>query len=267
MRILRQGPLPPPSTPGMEVVTSSCYFSWIGRTRAPGEPPSRDVVVKSRAGAGNQMRPHAFDEGGPRGDRSFAESLHAARAGDKTAQEDLFRAYYPQVERIVHRSLAKDMRSSRPWLHARFSTGDVVQEVFRSLLADLGAFAGEGEDAFVGYLAMVARNRIIDAIRFHEAARRDGRSTLPTPEEGPLRSEQVGPATEVASNEELERFHELIESFPEREQLLLRARLEQGVRFRDLADQLGYSSPHSARRAFYAAQAQLVIRLRQGESE
>ena len=43
------------------------------------------------------------------------------------------------------------------------------------------------------------------------------------------------------------------------------ARLEQDVPFQSLADQLGYSSSSAARRAFYSAQAQLVIRLRQRE--
>ena len=47
------------------------------------------------------------------------------------------------------------------------------------------------------------------------------------------------------------------------EQLLLRARIEQGAKFQDLADQLGYPSRSAARRAFYSAQARLVIRLRQ----
>jgi RNA polymerase sigma factor (sigma-70 family) len=223
-------------------------------------------MLKLQTRATNQMRPQTSNEGEGHEGGSFTETLRAARAGDKQAQEDLLRTYYPQVERMVHRSLSRDMRSSRPWLRARFSTGDVVQEVFRSLLADLDGFAGEGEKAFVGYLAMVARNRIIDAIRFHEAAQRDGRSTRPTPEHDPSRSEQQGPATQVASNEELARFHTMMGTLPEREQLLLRARLEQGLRFQDLADQLGYSSPHSARRAFYAAQAQLLILLRQDES-
>jgi len=217
--------------------------------------------------AETEMRPETSNESEGQGGGSFTETLRAARAGDKQAQEDLLRTYYTRVERMVHISLSRDMRSSRPWLRARFSTGDVVQEVFRSILGDLDAFKGDGENAFVGYLAMVARNRIIDAIRFHEAAQRDGRSTRPTPEQDPTPNEQQGPATEVASNEELARFRDQMASLPEQEQLLLRGRLEQGLQFQDLADQLGYSSPHSARRAFYAAQARLLIRLKQDEPE
>ena len=196
----------------------------------------------------------------------FAEVLAAAQAGDKPAQDELFRRFYPDVERIVHVKLSRDLRLGRPWLTARFSTGDVVQEVFRGLLTDLSGFQGDTERAFVGYLAMMARNRLIDAIRFHEASRRDGRATLPEGDHVPG-SEEHGPATQVASHEEAELFQELLEDFPEREQLLLRARTEQEAQFQELAEQLGYSSAWAARRAFYAAQAKLAIRLRQRMSD
>jgi len=42
----------------------------------------------------------------------------------------------------------------------------------------------------------------------------------------------------------------------------LRARLEGLASFRELAEQLGYGSESAARRAFFEAQARLVLRLR-----
>jgi len=194
---------------------------------------------------------------------SFQVTLAAARQSDADALETLFQNFYPEVERMVHRSLSKDLRSHRPWLAARFSTGDVVQEVFRSLLRDLSGFQGTTEDAFTGYLAMVVRNRLIDAVRYHEAAQRDGRLTSPPVDEADAVSRQHGPGTHAASADEVEAFHELLATFDEREQLLVRARIEQGATFKDLAEQLGYPSKSAARRAFYSAQARLVIRLRQ----
>lgn len=192
----------------------------------------------------------------------FQATLAAARAGDSAAMEGLFEEFYPRVKRMVHRGLSRDLRSTRPWLTARFSTGDVVQEVFRSLLKDLRGFQGTSEDAFTGYLAMVVRNRLLDAIRFHEAAQRDGRRTRPSVEDSDAVSPHSGPETDALLADEAESFQEVLKTLPEIEQLLLRARLEQGARFPDLAEQLGYSSPSAARRAFYSAQAQLVIRLR-----
>jgi len=168
---------------------------------------------------------------------------------------------------MVHLSLSRDLRLKRPWLSARFSTGDMVQEVFRSLLRDLSGFEGRTEEAFKGYLAMVIRNRLIDAIRFHEAAQRDGRRTHTADESLQVASAQRSPGTGAQSVEELEAFHAVLESFPEKERLLLRGRLEQELKFTELAEQLGYPSKWAARRSFYAAQAQLAIRLRQRMSD
>ena len=198
---------------------------------------------------------------------AFQATLRAARTGDAEATETLFKNYYPRVKQLVHLGLSKDLRSNRPWLTTRFSTGDVVQEVFRSLLKDLSGFRGTTEDAFRGYLAMVVRNRLLDAIRFHESARRDGRRTTPTPEGMDTPSASLDPAAEAQTAEEANDLHEVLQTFPEHERLLLRARLEQGAVFKDLAEQLGYSSKAAARRAFFSAQALLVIRLGQRRSK
>jgi RNA polymerase sigma factor (sigma-70 family) len=190
---------------------------------------------------------------------AFEETLAAARAGDLEAREALVRRVYPRVEHMVHQALARDLRLSRPWLPARFSTGDIVQDVFRSLIQDLTGFSGTNEAAFVGYLAMIVRNRLLDAIRFHEAAQRDGRRTAQVPEDEEI---EGPPELDLLPSDELEQFLAALRTFPEREQLLLRARIEEGVEFQELADRLGYSSRFAARRAFYAAQALLLIRMR-----
>jgi len=195
---------------------------------------------------------------------AFRETLIAARTGDTEARELLFRHVYPRVERMVHLSLARDLRRNRPWLLARFSTGDVVQEVFRSLIRDFDAFQGDSEAAFIGYLSMVVRNRLMDAVRFHEAAQRDGRRTSRVVEDVPGEERAAARDEEAIPADEMERFRSALETFTERERLLLRARIEQGATFEDLAAMLGYPSKFAARRAFYAAQALLVIRLRQG---
>lgn len=196
-------------------------------------------------------------------DRDFEVALKAARGGDAPAREVLYERLYPRVERLVHHGLSRDVRRGRPWLATRFSTGDVVQEVFRHLLTDFQNFAGESEEAFVGYLATSVRHRLVDAVRFHEAAQRDGRRTTPPPEGHDPSTTLHSPISDLASAEEVAAFHEALETFPERDRFLLRARIEQDARFQDLADQLGYSSKSAARRAFYAAQAVLIVRLRQ----
>lgn len=198
---------------------------------------------------------------------SFARTLERAREGEAGAVEALFERFYDRVQRMVHMSLARDLRTSRPWLLARFSTGDVVQDVFRSLLGDLSGFRGETEDAFAGYLAMVVRNRLIDAVRFHEAAQRDGRLSAGDLELGERDSAEAEPSDQAARAEEIERFEAILAGFEERERLLLRERLERETSFEELAQVLGYGSRDAARRAFYALKARVAIELRRAHDE
>lgn len=192
----------------------------------------------------------------------FGEALAGARRGDARALDLLAGRFYGTVQGLVHQRLSRDLRRSRPWLSARFSTGDVVQDVFDGVLRDLSAFGGETEEAFVGYLAAVVRNRIIDAIRFHEAAQRDGRRAASLAEGFDAADAAPEPALSAMSAEEFERFFRALGEFPAREQHLLRARLDGLATFKELAEQLGYGSESAARRAFYDTQARLALRLR-----
>ena len=193
----------------------------------------------------------------------FLSVLGKARKEDPESLDALFKRFYPKVERMVHMNLATDLRVNRPWMASRFSTGDVVQEVFRSVLTDLDSFAGTNEGAFAGYLAMIVRNRILDVIRFHEAARRDGRRGGIPAEDTGLPSAEEDPYAAAASQEEMMRFHGALEAFPERERLLIRARFEKSASFEELTERLGFSSVSVARRTFYAAQAKLALELGQ----
>lgn len=197
----------------------------------------------------------------------FLATLDLAKGGDPEARNQLCEQFYDQVRSMVHRNLATDLRTNRPWLTARFSTGDVVQEVFNSVMDDLGMFEGRTERSFAGYLSMVIRNRIIDAIRFHEADRRDGRRSAPAPEHDDHASDVDQPIGLASDKEQRELMYKALESFNEKEQLLLRARFEQAASFKDLAEQLGYNSESTARRAFFVTQAKLALRLRRLKQE
>jgi len=194
---------------------------------------------------------------------SFQELLARARAADSDALDALFEEFYPTVRSLVHRSLARDLRLNRPWLTTRFSTGDLVQEVFRSVLRDLRTFGGTTEASFVGFLTTVVRNRLVDAIRFHEAERRDGRRSAQKTGTWGADSRPQDPAEEAASAEQVVRMYRALQTFSERERHLLRARIEGLDSFKNLAEQLGYGSETAARRAFYGAQARLAILLEQ----
>lgn len=194
----------------------------------------------------------------------FEAVLLRARQGEASALNELVTRFYDRVQADVHRRLSQDMRRGRGWLLARFSTGDVVQEVFDSVIRDLDAFRGDTEDAFQGFLAVVIRNRIIDSVRHHEAARRDGRRSVDE-EDGPAASAktQYDPAVAASRAEEADRLHESLAELDSREQHLVRARMEGVASFAELAAQLGYGSESAARRAYYNTVARLAMRLRE----
>jgi RNA polymerase sigma factor (sigma-70 family) len=204
---------------------------------------------------------------------NFDSTLAAARRGDASAIEVLLKRSYPAVQRAVHHSLATEARRSRPWLVSLFSTGDIVQEVCSSVLRDVQSFEGVTPASFVTYLSTLVRNRLVDSIRFHQAMRRNARRTTRLPSATGTSSdlssvspEFVDPAAQpplrAARAEDVQRLCRVLADTPERERALLTERLEHHAQFAAIAEQLGYSSPDAARKAFYAAQARLVLRLR-----
>lgn len=196
----------------------------------------------------------------------FLPLLASARAGEREALDRLFAGFYQPVATMVHARLAKDQRIGRPWLIARFSTGDVVQDVFQDLLSDLRTFRGATTGAFRAYLAMMVRNRLIDAIRFHEAAQRDGRRTT-RPEDLERTASTTDPLHAAQRAEQRAHYEQALTTFSDREQVLLKGRLEFSEPFQSLADQLGYPSSDAAKRAFYLAKARLVMALRKEDPE
>jgi len=195
-------------------------------------------------------------------EKDFEQTIAAARSGDQDALNELFRSFYTRVSTMVHQSLAADFRQQRPWLGAMLSTGDVVQEVFASVIKDISDFEGTTEGQFVKYLATVTRNRLIDAVRFHEAVRRDRRRV--TGGDTVLGKQSVDVGDQAAARDELTRYTRALSSFRDRERALLRSRLEGGEQpptFEELAEQLGYSSAGAARQAFFTCKARLLIKL------
>ncbi len=200
-------------------------------------------------------------EPSPESEGSFLEILERAQKGSSEAIEVLVERFYPQVETLVHERLARDVRTGRPWLRARFSTGDLVQEVFASVLKDLNKFFGETEQGFCGWLAMVVRNRIVDSIRFHEAGCRDGRvmGQLPEGADAYIPGTATDPAQAATREEDFLRLAENLQVLDDKERYLVRGRIEGGLSFRELAEHLGLGSESTARRAFFAAQSRLVL--------
>lgn len=190
--------------------------------------------------------------------------IDRARDGrDSDARSQLIERYYPIVQRIVHKELGGRLRHRRPWLWAMFSTGDVVQEVFLAVIRELDEFRGDHEGALITYLAQTVRTRLIDAVRFHEAGRRDARRVSHSLAAG-CDAEQRHPTPSNAAvlAEQMKAFEEALATLSPRDRDLIALRLEISAPFAKIAEELGIPSSDAARKAFATAQARMLVKLR-----
>lgn len=189
-----------------------------------------------------------------------------AADGDEAAREAVARACEPHVKRLVHRDLERDFRRRHRWILPLFSTQDVVSDVLAGVLESLEDTSFEAPEKFYAYLGTLVRHRLLDAVRFHEAGRRDQRRNAANPTVGlserlPSGREDT-PTMAAALSERAQLVHEAMEQMPERHRRLLQLRLMEGATFAEVKDALGYSSDETARQAFHAAQARLLVKLR-----
>jgi DNA-directed RNA polymerase specialized sigma24 family protein len=146
---------------------------------------------------------------------------------------------------------------------ARLSTGDVVQEVFLDVLQHLEHWHGDDEAAFLRLLATLVEHRLVDEVRRHHAARRDARR------DGGAGPTTLGvgvdrtPSVSAEQREAVHLYRDVLDTFAGREQALLALRIEDELEFAELAVRLAYPSADAARKAFHAAHARLLVRLRE----
>lgn len=174
--------------------------------------------------------------------------------------------YYPRVRELVRRELQHDFRKRHRWILPLFSTRDVVHGVFVEVIrSGMEGCSFENESAFVRYLGTIVRHRLLDAVRFHEAGKRDARRRVDSPEEGIeclARGTEDTPALAAELAEQAALVREVLQSFPERHRALLEMRLVDEETYTTIAERLGYASAETARQAFLEAKAKLLVRLR-----
>ena len=192
--------------------------------------------------------------------------IAAAAAGDAAAKEQLVAHCYPDVKARVHRELEQDFRKRHRWILPLFSTQDVVHEVLAAVVKDLSDTQFEGCEPFYAYLGTLVRHRLFDAVRFHEAARRDGRKQVAEPTAGlgevAADGRELTPTLAASLGERAGLVREALAELPERQRRVLELRLLEGATFPVIREALGYASDETARQACHDAQARLLVKLR-----
>ena len=181
----------------------------------------------------------------------------AAAGGDAGARESLVRACYPEVKRRVHHELERDFRKRHRWILPLFSTHDIVHEVLAAVVDGLSDTEFAGPEPFFAYLGTLVRHRLLDAVRFHEAERRDGRKQVAAPTSGlgevAPDAREVTPEFAASLGERAGLVREALAELPERQQRLLELRLLEDCTFPEIKAALGYASDETARQAFHDA--------------
>lgn len=192
--------------------------------------------------------------------------IAAAVGGDGEARERLVQACYPTVRARVHKELEGDFRKRHRWIMPLFSTQDVVHEVLAAVVEDLSDTSFAGPEPFFAYLGTLVRHRLLDAVRFHEATRRDGRKQVGEPESGMAGivadRREATPTLAASLGERAGLVRDALAELPERQRRLLELRLLEEQTFPVIKEALGYASDETARQAFHDAQAKLLVKLR-----
>lgn len=194
-------------------------------------------------------------------------AITAAAAGDAAAQDRVVALCYDDVKAIVHRNLQADFRQRHRWMLPLFSTHDVVHEVLVAVVRDLADTQFESAGRFFAYLGTLVQHRLLDAVRFHEAARRDGRRQVAEPTAGLAAattdaSREATPTLAASLGERAGLVRDALAELPERQRRMLELRLLEDATFPQIREALGYASDETARQACLDAQARLLVKLR-----
>lgn len=185
--------------------------------------------------------------------------VRAAQAGDRRAYDRLFERFYRRVLEVVRARLGPGLRES-------LESGDVAHDAMVQAIRSFDRFEIRDADGLVRWFARIVENRILAAVDFHRAARRDrgrevllrrsvdtdlGSGAIDPPDEGP------SPPTSVERAEQVGRLRACLEDLDERSRSLLRMRSE-AMPWATIAEHLGVPSADAARMMY----ARLLVRLK-----
>lgn len=185
---------------------------------------------------------------------STMDLLDRARDGDNRAIEELCRRYLPRLQRWARGRLPRGAREV-------MDTHDLVQEAVLASVRRLDHFEARRANAFQSYLRTAVLNRLrseVDRVRRHpESLHVDSRLCDPAP----------SPLEELIGSEALDRYERALENLPPTKRELVVARVELGLSYAQIAEELGKASSDAARMAVTRALLSLAEGMRKLEKD
>jgi RNA polymerase sigma-70 factor (ECF subfamily) len=134
---------------------------------------------------------------------SFRELIVRVRRGDEQAAADLVRRYEPAIRRAVR------FRLTDPRLRRTCDSMDVCQSVLLSFFvrAASGQYELDTPEQLLRLLTTMARNKLLNQARQHQAARRDVRLESADVADHEVEETAPGPSQQVEARELLQEVH------------------------------------------------------------
>lgn len=178
---------------------------------------------------------------------SIIQSLcEQARAGDRSAYEQLFHLHFERAILFIRARLGRHLRTS-------IDTQDVLQEAFLAAHRQFDAFRCDGEHAFLRWLCRIIENRIRDWNDRQHAAKRQ-------PVEIP-QSSPTGPITALDRRAQRTQLLAAIDSLTEDHRQVILLKYFEGLTSDEVGQRLG-RTPGAARKLLARALTELGRRLK-----
>lgn len=171
---------------------------------------------------------------------SSIDLIRLAQTGDNEALNRLFARHVPALRRWARGRLPAVARDVS-------DTQDLVQEAMKRTVMNFDRFEYRGEGALRAYLHAAVVNLINDHVR--RSTRRPVRERLDEQLVDPSRS----PLDRAITRETFERFEAALAHLEPQDQQAVRARLELGCSYEEIARLTGHASPDAARMAVVRA--------------
>ena len=193
--------------------------------------------------------PEPTPRGEPLDNLTSVELLWRLRAGEHAAREELFRRYWPRLERWAHGRLPASARG----LH---DTSDLVQETLLAAMRRLEDFEPRHDGALPAYLRVAILNRVR---RLAERTKDRGHHVEL---ESAVMDAGPSPLEEVIGREALERYEQALARLRPDDRDAIQLKVELGLPYPEIARELGKPTITAARMAVSRALVRLAVEMR-----
>jgi len=173
------------------------------------------------------------------------ELVTLAKQGDKSALNQLYRAYVERVRWMVRFNMSKELR-------AKLESMDLVQDALIHALQGLGDFTYKNEGDFVRWLSKIAQNALRDNLDRLRADKRDIRKEVAFGDYGPTTGgrrlgspmpiDRTTPSVIMSKREDLAKLEKALDLLkPEYREVIVLTKIE-GLSYGEIGDRLGKSA-------------------------